>query len=454
MRTDRAFARFSQRLTRGYVLLALALIALVGLTSSILAFVLYAVNYNQALDSQQARVMQRVQYYESQHVPLAAMAPKIIVDEEHSRSHIVVFDTHHHRLAGAWGHASRLAIVLAVALNMHPRHLHVTGGEVILVPDFDGFTRLMGRYWSVLLPVGLIAVLLAWLSGRTISRRATRPLEDVTQALHAIAAGDLTPKMLLQSDASLHELTVAYNNVAQRLNEATLERHRQEAELRQFIADAGHELRTPLTIFMGYLDALRSGIVTGEIATARVHETMLDESRKMRNIIEKLILLARMEREVEPVRERVDLQSVAARAVDALRPLAGDRVQLTHADEAALLGDDGELYEAVKNVIENAVRYAPESPVTVSLARANGAAIIEVSDRGPGMAVADAQHAFDRFYRGASHGEIEGSGLGLAIAKRAVERVGGTISLESTPGAGTKVSLSFPVPGNPGVSPK
>ncbi|MDE2481057.1 MAG: HAMP domain-containing histidine kinase [bacterium] len=445
MRTEPAFARFARRLTRGYVVLAIALIALVGLTSSVLAFVLYAVGYNEALDAQQARVEQRVQYYQAQHLPLAKYAAKLIVDEEHSRSHIVVFDARHAIIAGQLRPPNRLAFVLAASLNMHPRHIHLADGEILLVPDFDGFLRLMSRYWSVLLPVGLIAVLLAWLAGRSITRRATRPLEGVTDALRAIAGGDLTPKVLLESDAALVELTQAYNDVAQRLNVATLERRRQDAELRQFIADAGHELRTPLTIFMGYLDALRSGVVTDGAAIGRVHDTMLDESRKMRTIIEKLILLARMEREIAPARDPVDLPSLAARAVDALRPLAGDRVRLTQADEATLLGDDGELYEAVKNVIENAVRYAPDSPVEVRVARANGTAVVEVSDRGPGMAPVDAQHAFDRFYRGSTHGEVEGSGLGLAIAKRAVERVGGSVALETAPGLGTKVALSFPI---------
>ncbi len=447
MPTKRAFARFANRLTRGYVVLAISLIALVGLTSSILAFVLYAVGYNEALDAQQARVEQRVQYYEAQHLPLAKYAQKLIIDEEHSRSHIVVFGPRHERIAGKFERPNRLAFVLAASLNMHPRRIAIKNGEILLLPDFDGFLRLMSRYWRVLLPVGLIAVLLAWLAGRSISRRATRPLEDVTEALRVIAGGDFTPQLLLESDASLYELTQAYNAVAQRLNLASVERRRQDAELRQFIADAGHELRTPLTIFMGYLDALRSGVVTDAPAIGRVHDTMLDESRKMRNIIEKLILLARMEREIEPAKDRVELQSLAARAVDALRPLAGDRVRLVRADEAPLLGDDSELYEAVKNVIENAVRYAPDSPIEVSVSRSNGTAEVQVADRGPGMSQFDTQHAFDRFYRGSAHGDVEGSGLGLAIAKRAVERAGGSVALESAPGAGTRVALRFPVLG-------
>ncbi len=172
---------------------------------------------------------------------------------------------------------------------------------------------------------------------------------------------------------------------------------------------------------------------------------MLDETRKMRRIIEKLILLARLERPSASADDAIDLNSLAARAVDALRPIAGDRLRLEHDGEVTIRGDDGELYEAVKNVVENAVRYAPGSPVAVRVGRVEGEALVEVADRGPGMSAMDVEHAFDRFYRGDGHGDVDGSGLGLAIAKRAVERVGGSIGLESQVGSGTAVRMRFPV---------
>jgi signal transduction histidine kinase len=441
--TNPRFRAFSQRITRGYVVLAILLIAVVAGASSLLSFVMYASSYNQAMDSAVARVQQRVDYYQSQHQTIAQYAPNLVRDEAHSRFRVLVRDASHRMLAGEDRPPNALAAAIAALLNMHPRHIDVAGGGIVLLPDLDGFMGYMGRYWLVVLPIGAVAVLVAWVAGRAITRRAVRPLADVADALHAIAQGDFTPKLLLESDSGLQDLTQAYNEVAQRLNVAALEHRRQESEMRQFIADAGHELRTPLTIFMGYLDALRSGVVEDPSAVARVHETMLDESRKMRAIIEKLILLARMEREGDPPREPIDLTALAERAADALRPLAGDRVQVSGEADATVLGDDSELYEAVKNVVENAVRYAPESPVHLRVAREDGHAVLEVVDRGPGMAGIDVEHAFDRFYRGGSRGEIDGSGLGLAIAKRAVERMGGTIALESRPNEGTKVTLRF-----------
>jgi two-component system OmpR family sensor kinase len=444
--TERPFRNLARRITRGYVVLAVGLIVLVAGVSSALAIIGYATTFNQAIDSAQARVQQRVQAYVARHETLAEFAPKIIADEPHARSRILVLDSQHNTIAGASAQLSNSERFVAAVLVLRPRFVGVPGGgSVELEPDIAAFSGSLERYWLWMLPTGLIAVVIAWAAGRTITGRALRPLREVNEALRSIAGGDFTPKFLLESDTSLHELTQTYNEVAQRLNAVTLERRRQEGEMRQFIADAGHELRTPLTIFMGYLDALRSGVVQDGEGVRRVHETMLDESRKMRRIIEKLILLARLEREVAPASEVIDLHSVAARAVDALRPIAGERLHLAIEADAVVLGDDGELYEAVKNVVENAVRYAPASPVEITLARNGQNAVLQIADRGPGMASIDVEHAFDRFYRGVSHGEVDGSGLGLAIAKRAVERMGGSIALESREESGTVVTMRLPL---------
>jgi two-component system OmpR family sensor kinase len=444
--TEPTFRNFSRRITRGYVILAVALIALVVGASSAFAIIGFASTFNQSIDAAEARMQKRVQDLTAQHLTLAQLAPRVLAEEPNSRSRILVLDSQHRVVAGGSAQLDDSERFIAAALALRARFVGVPGGgSIVLEPDVADFSHSLVRYWERILPIGVIAVIIAWLAGRMITRRALRPLREVNDALRSIAEGDFTPKLLLESDRSLYELTQTYNELAQRLNAATYEQRRHETQMRQFIADAGHELRTPLTIFMGYLDALQSGVVQESESVRRVHETMLDESRKMRRIIEKLILLARLEREGESLADAIDLQSIAARAVDALRPLAGERLHLAADGDAVIVGDDGELYEAVKNVVENAVRYAPASAVEVRVGREGETAVLEVADQGPGMAPLDVEHAFDRFYRGGSHGEVDGSGLGLAIAKRAVERMGGSIGLSSGPDQGTTVTMRFPV---------
>ena len=146
----------------------------------------------------------------------------------------------------------------------------------------------------------------------------------------------------------------------------------------------------------------------------------------MRAAIEKLILLARLERPAAPRTERIDAAALVTRRrrrAGAARRAMGASSSPRTADRCSIDADEAELYEAVKNVVENAVRYAPGSPVTVDVACDGDGATIAVSDRGPGMEAQELEHAFDRFYRGGERSG-DGSGLGLAIAKRAVERSG------------------------------
>jgi two-component system OmpR family sensor kinase len=324
----------------------------------------------------------------------------------------------------------------------------VPGGAILIAPDIDRFGELLLWYWSIAIPIGIVAVIVAWLVGRRITARAIGPLVDVTNALRVIAAGDFSPQRLLSDSSDLRELTSAYNDVAYSLAAATAERAKTEAQMRQFIADAGHELRTPLTIIMGYLDALRHGIV-GADGTQQTYATMLDESRKMRALIEKLILLARLDRAPKAPLAPVDLSEIAAHAAQTLAPIANGRIRIASNGPVIVTANEGELHEAIKNIIDNALKYAPGSPVAVRIVEDAGRACVEICDEGPGMEPQDAAHAFDRFYRGSTRGETEGSGLGLAIAKSAVERAGGTAGIDSAPGRGTSVRLCLPRSENP-----
>jgi two-component system, OmpR family, sensor kinase len=442
------FAAFAKRLTTSYVLLAVALIVLVVATTSVLAFILYVGSLNETIAASAQRATQRAQMYERQHEPLNEYAPQLATEIGGSRVGVRIYDDSHRLLAAssrANATAGRLTRATAAVFGLRPSVVRVAAGTIVIAPDLAGFTRLLARYLAFVVPIGALAVLVAWLLGRAITRRAIAPLRDVTLALRRVAAGNFAPEPLPAGETGLRELTAVYNEVAHRLTTATAERQRNELQMRQFVADAGHELRTPLTIVMGYLEILQQGVVGDPEGVARAYDTMLDESRRMRDTIDKLLVLARLERPAAPRTARVDVAAIAKRAADALEPLAGPgRIRVAVAPVPAIVeADEGELYEAIKNVVENAVRYAPASPVSVEPTSDDAGTSIVVSDRGPGMSAQDLEHAFDRFYRGGSRSG-EGTGLGLAIAKRAVERIGGTITIESRLDAGTTVTISLP----------
>ncbi len=444
MRSNTLFAGFAQRLTRGYVLLAFLLIVGVAGTTTTIAFLQYAASLNDAVSTTGHRVDQLAASAQARHQSLSQYAAAIVNDAQRPRIHVFVRNEQHAIVAGHDESVSRTAEVIGALLGIHGHVTRVPGGIIIVAPDLDGFTHFLAFYWSITLPVGILAILAAWFVGRRITRNAIEPLVDVTHALRKIADGDFKPEPLLHSNTELRDLTGAYDDVAYRLSAATAERLRNEAEMRQFIADAGHELRTPLTVVMGYLDALQQGVVRDPDGISRVHETMLAESRRMRTVIEKLIFLARLERKGGLRSEPIDLAGLGQRAVDALQPIAAGRIRYTHSGSPAIAGDDAELYEALKNVLENALKYAPDSTVRFTVDTDGAYARATVADEGPGMDAVDIEHAFDRFYRGSARTQAEGSGLGLAIAKRALDRIGGTIAIQSALGQGTTVTMRFP----------
>jgi len=237
-------------------------------------------------------------------------------------------------------------------------------------------------------------------------------------------------------------LTAAYNDAVAGVAGAMNERLQVEERMRQFVADAGHELRTPLTVIGGYIDVLRRGAIEEPRVARQILGTMALEKEHMRSLIDRLMRLARMDGEVQPRNEPIDVAELLRSQADAARRM-DDRRQIDYSADGVgeIRGDRGELGEALWNVVENALKYAPEAPIHLRAGRDNGSTVITIRDEGPGMSEGERLHAFERFYRGDERGEIVGSGLGLAIAKRAVERAGGSIALDSAPGHGTTVII-------------
>ena len=338
---------------------------------------------------------------------------------------------------------------LNALLKLEPRNVDFPGGRLTIVPDPDPLARTIDAFWLAMLPIGIFVIVAAWVLGRYITLQALRPLVETTASLNRFGAGDFTPRAIVTTDRSeIGELVGAYNAAVAQVGRAFDERTQAERNMRQFIADAGHELRTPLTVIMGFIDVMRKRAQSEPVPglSLKIFDTMLAESRRMKALIDKLIVLARLENAQTRELETVDLAQIADRVVNALGALdLSPRVALTVEADAVVRGYESELHDALSNLVENASKYAPGSIARVRVARAGDDAVVDVIDRGPGIAEGDLPHVFDRFYRGVDRGETEGFGLGLAIAKRAVENAGGRISVSSTPGCGAHFTIHIPL---------
>jgi signal transduction histidine kinase len=338
---------------------------------------------------------------------------------------------------------STVGFALETAFGAHLQRVDLEGGFVRILPDPDATQRVaLWLLFGVLL-VGSIAGVLAWLVGRYITTQVLRPLIEVTHALQRFAARDFTPQPIAVAGKSEFDaIALAYNAAATQVASAFAERAQAETQMRQFVADAGHELRTPLTIVLGYIDLLRRKADAGDERSRRIFSSISVEGARMRTLIDNLVLLAKMEGEDVRPAEPFDLRQLVDEIVESRRLLhPGVKLSCDVTVDAQVLGDRTEIYEAIANLVDNAFKYAPGSPVRIEAKAGDGGVELTVTDDGPGIHPEDRDAIFDRFYRGATRGEIEGSGLGLAIAKRAVERAGGSLAIARTSPDGTTFSL-------------
>ncbi len=297
--------------------------------------------------------------------------------------------------------------------------------------------RLLALVWLV---VALVGGAVAWWT----LRLGVAPIRSVTDVATALAEGDASRRVPTYPEGTeAQELGVAFNALAD-ANAAADER------LRRFVADASHELRTPLTTLTGYTQLYAAGGLADRAAVADAMARMRSEAGRMQGLVDGLLLLARLDTEPAPRRERVDLGTLVPGLVADLAVVAADReVRLVDDGTApyAVPGDPDQLAQVVSVLTSNAVRHTPAgTPVEVRLAHRDGAVRLEVADRGPGIPPEELPRVFDRFHRVADgrSRSTGGNGLGLAIASAVVSAHSGRIGVESLLGAGTTFWVVLP----------
>lgn len=223
------------------------------------------------------------------------------------------------------------------------------------------------------------------------------------------------------------------------------------AKVRQeFTANVSHELKTPLTSISGYSELLETGMIQGEEVKKYAGEIHHNSDRLL-SLINDIIHLSEMDRaEYEVSMQQVNLSELAKDCVESMKVNAEKRnVSLRYVSESATVYGNTELLEELLwNLCDNAIRYnKEEGMVKVQVEKDRCHVRLIVSDTGIGIPKEHQERIFERFYRvdkGRSK-DSGGTGLGLAIVKHIVERHDATISLESAPGDGTRITVTFPV---------
>lgn len=294
-----------------------------------------------------------------------------------------------------------------------------------------------------LLYAALGASVLALILGIVLARALTRPIRLLTAAIHGMARGELKQSVPVSSKDEIGELAAAFNQMSADLDRLIQAR-------RQMTADIAHDLRNPLTVIGGYIESMRDGVLK---PTPERLEAIQSEVKHLERLVEDLRTLSQADAgELILNREALSVRDLLERAAQSYRPLAeknGIRLSIAApADLPQIHADPDRLARVLGNLISNSLRYTPAGGEIGLKAQAeDGTAVkIAVTDNGKGIAPEALPYVFDRMYRGdSSRTRSEESGLGLAIVRSIVEAHGGTVSAESTPGAGTTMTIVMPV---------
>jgi len=310
--------------------------------------------------------------------------------------------------------------------------LQTAGQTIQIAQDLDARqARARALALRAVLPIALLAPLLMMAVGWLINQ-SLRPVERMRRQVASRAAEDLSPL----PDAGLPEevlpLVRELNGLFDRVRLAF------QAQ-QQFVADAAHELRSPLTALKLQAQALRR--VQEEPAREAAVARLNDGIERTIALVNQLLALAREEggRGEADSWSRIDLQDLARQVVADVLPQAQARridIGLVTTQAAWVHGQPEALHILLRNLLDNAVKYSPEGgQVDIGVEQGEGGSTLVVEDSGPGIAPAQRQRVFDRFYR-ADNAGTPGSGLGLAIVRAIAGRHGATVELESSPRLG------------------
>ena len=239
---------------------------------------------------------------------------------------------------------------------------------------------------------------------------------------------------------------------AERVQEDIAQLRRSDQVRKDFTANVSHELRTPLAAIKAFAETLHEGAAEDPEHRAEFIQEIESNADRMTRLVDDLLTLSTLDSKARSrALESVDLMRVAAEVTATLKPLAsrkelGLRLEPFH-DIPPVRGDRGQLKQVLTNLLDNAVKYTPEKGlVRVSASCAESRVTVSVQDTGPGIPAEDLPRIFERFYRvdKARSRELGGTGLGLAIVKHIVEAHGGSVAVESRPGAGSTFRFTLP----------
>ncbi|UDY34233.1 sensor histidine kinase [Dermatobacter hominis] len=310
-----------------------------------------------------------------------------------------------------------------------------SGDAVQVARSLEETDEVLAALRRRILVASVVVIALAAVVGAVLARQLTRRLVRLTAAADQVrATGQLDVPVPVEGGDETGRLGAAFSDML-----ASLARSRDSQQ--RLVQDAGHELRTPLTSLRTNVYTLRRADDLDPDDRRRVLDDLESESLELTRLVDEVVEVATDRRGDEP-EAPVDLGGLVTRVATRAEQRSGRRVEVHLLDAATVIGRPLALERAVGNLVENALKFdASGGPIQVTCEGGR----IEVADRGPGIAPADRDHVFDRFYRSDAARSRPGSGLGLSIVADVVGRHGGRTFVADRAGGGAVVGFVLPV---------
>ena len=325
---------------------------------------------------------------------------------------------------------------------------------VTLSNPFTSIEETTATITRVLLNAALVSLFVALIVALVLAQWLARPLRRLTVTSRLLAEGHLDARVTIpgNSPPEVQELSEAFNDMAERLQESVAIISADRDRSREFVADVSHELRTPIAAMRTFNELLLEGAAEDPGTREEFLRGSRQQLERLDWLASNLLELSKLDSGLVALQLREeDLRATVEDSVDHAEPMAERKgVALrTHLpdDPVVLPHDPPRLGQVLGNLIGNAVKFTPKGgTIDVTVEATDDGATFTVSDSGVGIDPEELEHVFDRFYRGTRRREERagGSGLGLAIARSIVDMHHGRIAISSTPDVGTEVVVTLP----------
>ncbi len=306
-------------------------------------------------------------------------------------------------------------------------------------------------YRIVIFARAFVALFFALLAGAWLSRKFTRPLSELSHGAQMLQHGNFAYRLPVHGGDEFTQVSQAMNGMAERVARQISHLEEEARRRQQFLADVAHELRSPVTTLRMMAGALEEGLAEDPERHTRAVHSLVRTSDRLQHLVTDLLELAKLDLHELPLhRQPVDVRELAGACLQAHAPAAaqaGVLLQPVAPGEPLMLeADPDRLAQVLDNLIENAIHYAGVGAQVAITMTEDDPVRLMVEDTGQGIPARHLPYLFDAFYR-VDTSRTPGnspSGLGLRITRGLVEAHGGTLTLDSEVGKGTRVMVSLP----------